>query len=245
MSVQIQIVSIEGNIGSGKSTLLANLKKKYSDENINIIFLREPVDEWSNIKDENGVTILEKFYSDQKNYSFPFQMMAYISRLKLLKDTITQIKEHEKNNISVNQIGDNNLELPKYVIITERSLYTDKMVFAKMLYDTGKIEFINYQIYLNWFNTFADEFPVNKIIYVKSEPETCHRRISIRNREGEDNIPIDYLKSCSEYHENMLDKASSDCVCNIQLVLNGNDNIYENEHILKEWISSIEKFILE
>ena len=44
----------------------------------------------SNIKDENGVTILEKFYSDQNKYSFSFQMMAYISRLKLLKDTIYQ-----------------------------------------------------------------------------------------------------------------------------------------------------------
>lgn len=232
MSLSIQIVSIEGNIGSGKSTLLANLKKHFSEENTNIIFLKEPVDEWSKIKDENGVTILEKFYTDQNKYSFPFQMMAYISRLKLLRDTIKDIKTNKDTQSNKN-----------YTIITERSLYTDKMVFAKMLYDSGKIEYINYQIYLNWFNTFAQEFPVNKIVYVRADPEICHQRISLRNREGENNIPLEYLKSCNDYHENMLNKSSPECVCDMQVILDGNNNIYENEGILSEWIHSIENFI--
>ena len=160
-------------------------------------------------------------------------MMAYISRLKLLKDSIKEIKQkiiHEN-------------EFERYIIITERSLHTDKMVFAKMLYDTGKIESINYQIYLNWFNTFADDYPVNKIIYVKTEPEICHQRITERHRDGEDSIPIDYLKSCSKYHDNMLDKNLSECVCNDQIILNGNNNIYENENILNEWVQSITNFI--
>jgi len=250
MNHQIQIVSIEGNIGSGKSTLLANLKKHFKD-NVHIIFLKEPVDEWSKIKDENGTTILEKFYADQDKYSFSFQMMAYISRLKLLKDTFHQVKESQEKLIKIRNQQmfinydeqDNYFEIPKYVIITERSLFTDKMVFAKMLYDSGKIEHVNYQIYLNWFNTFADEFPINKIIYVKADPETCHQRIATRHRDGEDNIPITYLKSCNEYHDNMLDKKISECVCKDQLILDGNHNIYENENILKDWISLIEKFI--
>jgi deoxyadenosine/deoxycytidine kinase len=233
MSSTIQIISIEGNIGSGKSTLLANLKKHFAKET-NIIFLREPVDEWSNIKDENGVTILEKFYTDQNKYAFSFQMMAYISRLKLLKDTITEIKNKQyKDKNRVN-----------YFVITERSLYTDKMVFAKMLYDSGKIENINYQIYLNWFNAFAGEFHVNKIIYVRTQPEICHQRISIRSREGEDNIPLDYLKSCNVYHEVMLDKNSNECICKNQVILDGNHNIYENEEILNEWIKKIENIII-
>ena len=245
MNHLIQIVSIEGNIGSGKSTLLANLKKHF-ENNAHVVFLKEPVDEWSKIKDENGTTILEKFYADQEKYSFPFQMMAYISRLKLLKDTITKIKSRENyliNGTFEKIINNYELNIPKYIIITERSLFTDKMVFAKMLYDTGKIEHVNYQIYLNWFNTFADEFPVNKIIYVKAEPEICHQRIATRHRDGEDNIPIDYLKSCSEYHDNMLDKKLPECVCNDQLILDGNYNIYQHENILNEWIQLIEKFI--
>lgn len=243
MNFEIQIVSIEGNIGSGKSTLLANLKK-YFNNNTFVVFLKEPVDEWSKIKDENGTTILEKFYADQDKYSFSFQMMAYISRLKLLKETMKDIKLEIQKIRSINSDYDCSGAKPiKFVIITERSLFTDKMVFAKMLYDTGKIEHINYQIYLNWFNTFAEDFPINKIIYVRTDPEICHQRITKRHRDGEDHIPLEYLKSCSEYHENMLDRNAYDCVCKEQHILNGNHDIYENEDILHEWIQSIEKFI--
>jgi deoxyadenosine/deoxycytidine kinase len=117
------------------------------------------------------------------------------------------------------------------------------MVFAKMLYDSGKMESVNYQIYLNWFNTFSDEFKVNKIIYVNTNPEICHERVGKRHRDGEDKIPLEYLKNCHEYHNNMLDKSLPDCVCKNQLILEGNEDIYENGHILNEWISSIEKFI--
>lgn len=227
MSNNYTIISIEGNIGSGKSTLLANLRE-YFKENDDIVFLKEPVDEWAKIKDNNGITILEKFYADQEKYSFPFQMMAYVSRIKELRTTI---KDKFKN-------GSRNI-----IIITERSLYTDKMVFAKMLYDTGKIEHVNYQIYLNWFDTFSDEFPVHKIIYVKACPEQCCQRIAKRSREGEEHIPIEYLKSCSLYHDNMLDKTSDDCVCKNQLILDGNVDIYENTRQLDMWIEEITKFI--
>ena len=89
MNTGYTIVSIEGNIGSGKSTLLSNLRETLKDRT-DIVFLKEPVDEWEKITDENGVTMLEKFYSNQKNYSFPFQMMAYISRLALLKEACSR-----------------------------------------------------------------------------------------------------------------------------------------------------------
>ena len=227
MSVTYTIVSIEGNIGSGKSTLLANLRQYY-ENNSNVVFLKEPVDEWEKIKDENGETILKKFYADQEKYSFPFQMMAYVSRLKVLRDTLKTIKTDTENK--------------NIIIITERSLYTDKMVFAKMLYDSKKIEHVNYQIYLNWFDTFSDEFPVNKVVYVKTSPEKCYQRIVKRSRTGEENIPLEYLTSCSNYHDNMLDKENHECVCLDQLILDGNVDIYENKNQVNEWINEIDKF---
>ena len=228
-SASYTFISIEGNIGSGKSTLLANLREHYKN-NDNVIFLKEPVDEWAKIKDINGTTILEKFYADQEKYSFSFQMMAYVSRIKVLRDTLK-----EKN------IGQ---DKKHYIIITERSLYTDKLVFAKMLYDSGKIEDVNYQIYLNWFDTFSGEFPVHKVIYVKATPEKCYARISKRSREGEENIPLEYLTACSLYHDNMLDKSTDSCVCYEQLILDGNIDIYENKTQVNEWIQEIEQYIL-
>ena len=147
-----KIVSIEGNIGSGKSTLLEKLRTFYKD-NKNVIFLREPVDDWEKIKDKEGNTMLKKFYDNQEKYSFAFQIMAYISRLKILKDAV---KANEHTNT---------------IIITERSLYTDKYVFAKMLFEQGKIEDVCYQIYLNWFDAFITDFDFNHTIYVNTEPQ--------------------------------------------------------------------------
>jgi len=211
------IISIEGNIGSGKSTLFEKLKIYFAN-NKNIIFVREPVDIWESIQDENGTTILEKFYQDQIKYSFSFQIMAYISRINLLKETI---KQH-----------------PGVTIITERSLYTDKMVFAKMLYDTHKIEYINYQIYLNLFDTFKNDFNVDNIIYIKTEPDICYNRILKRARNGENNISLDYLQLCDTYHNNMVDILECD-----KIVLNGNVDIYENVSQLNDWICQIHQII--
>ena len=230
----ISVVSLEGNIASGKSTLLEKLREVYKNYP-NILFVKEPVDEWEKVKDENGVTMLEKFYENQEKYSFPFQMMAYVSRIKEFRNTISDIK-----NLLLTNSGKNN----HFIIITERSLYTDKMVFAKMLYDNKKIEPINYQVYLNWFDTFSEEFPVHKVVYVKTNPENCHNRILKRLRDGESNIPLEYLTNCSLYHDNMLDTFTNENICNDQLILDGNIDIYENKEKLDEWINSIKKFII-
>ena len=225
---QKKIFCVDGNIGSGKSTLLANLRNHYKDE-AHIVFLKEPVDEWVKIKDANGTTILEKFYADQDKYSFAFQMMAYISRLKVLRDSLEAIGKTDK----------------QIIFITERSLYTDKLVFAKMLFDSGKMEDVMYQIYLNWFDTFSKEFPVHKVIYVKTDADTCYERIAKRSRDGEANIPLSYLENCSLYHDNMLDEFMNKRICTNQLILNGNVDIYQNKNqLLFSHLNLLGKIIL-
>ena len=212
-----QIISIEGNIGSGKSTFLSFIKNNFNDPNI--IFLQEPVSEWDNIKDSNGITILQKFYENQKKYSFAFQMMAYISRLNLLKKTI--------------------LEHPDSIIITERCLNTDRYVFAKMLYDSGKLEDVEYQIYINWFDSFNDIQKSQKTIYLKTDPDICFKRICKRNRDGESNISLEYLIECDKYHNNMIDSISIDKL----LLLNSNIDSDENKDINNIWLENIKEFI--
>lgn len=214
-----KFVSIEGNIGSGKSTLLANLKTSLKD-NPNVVFLKEPVEEWEKIKDANGCTMLQKFYGNQERYSFPFQMMAYISRLAAFKNAVAENPQAT-------------------VFITERSLDTDKYVFAQMLYDDNKIEDVNFQIYRKWFDTFAKEFPVAGLIYVNTLPEICHQRITKRSRDGEGCIPLDYLQNCSNYHDYMMSVMSDSPT----LTLDGNVDIYENADILGVWIYNVKQFI--
>ena len=228
------IVSIEGNIGSGKSTLLERLRNEFKD-NKYVSFLREPVDEWEKIKDKDGNTMLQKFYANQIEYSFAFQMMAYISRLTIIRENVRDImkainKEKEEGNIP-----------KKYIIITERSLYTDKYVFAKMLFDQGKIEDVKYQIYLNWFDEFAKDFPVNDVIYVSTDPTKCYERIHKRARVGEEVIPMAYLESCHKYHNEFLDETTG--IKTNQLVLNGNQDIFAETGLIDDWISTINHFL--
>jgi len=196
-----RILCIEGNIGSGKSTFMAKMKEALRDRS-DVCFLDEPVESWSQFKDEKG-SILEHYYQDQKQWGFTFQMLAYISRLSILRKAL----DHGY----------------KY-IVTERSLFTDKHVFCKMLYDKEVIHPIQYQIYLAWF----DEFQTNQeyvFVYLRTNPETAHARVNQRNRKGE-TIPLTYLEDCHAYHEAWLSNA---------LILDA--DIPEEE--TREWIGQI------
>jgi deoxyadenosine/deoxycytidine kinase len=213
----MKIYSVEGNIGSGKSTLLQKLKEYYSDNEL-IVFLQEPVDDWNDIVDINGKNILSKYYSDQSRYAFSFQMLAFITRLKQISDVI----EHYKNTSAI--------------IITERCIYTDREIFAKMLFDSKKIEYIEYTIYLKWFDYFIKDIKINGIIYLRTFPEECMNRIKQRNREGE-NIEIEYLYNLHDYHHQWLISGARNINNNILLL----DGEYSFEYSRKQ----IDNFVLK
>lgn len=207
------IISIEGNIGSGKSTLLKILSKMMIG---NYAFIQEPVQEWLKITDANGENILSKFYSDQQKYGFAFQIMAFTTKLQSIKDAID-----DENKI----------------ILTERSVYTDKEVFAKLLHENEKIDDIMYKIYTNMFDTFIeDKINTKKIIYVRTNPKICCDRINKRKRDEEKTIPIDYLEKCGEYHDVWLKNKKN------VLILDGNLEFENNSEILDEWIEKIKIF---
>lgn len=218
-----KLVCVEANIGAGKTSLISNLKAHFKN-NPKIIFLKEPVDDWEKIKDSNGNTMIQKFYSDQKAYAFSFQMMAYISRLALLSKAFEETADQTID----------------YIIISERSLYTDKLVFAKMLYEAGNIEEVNYQIYLKWFDFFAKTYPVDKIIHIETDPKVCKQRIKKRERHGEDGIPLEYLEKCDTYHHQMV---HSHEVTKDILTIDGNVDLNTNPAMLDTWIETINKFI--
>jgi deoxyguanosine kinase len=215
----VYIFSVEGNIGSGKSTLVNILKEAYSD-NKNIVFMQEPVNEWMSFKDEEGETIISKFYGDQEKYAFSFQMMAYISRISKLKKLVKE-----------------NINNPNSVIICERCVLTDKNVFAKMLYDDKKIEEVNYQIYNKWFEEFIVDIPITGLVYVKADPEVSYKRVMKRNREGE-MIPLSYLENCDKYHNEWIKNEKI-----YVLTLNANEDYEYKLEDYKEWINIIDKYV--
>ena len=187
------IVSIDGNIGSGKTTGKAKLREhimslKRKNEDNSIIFVDEPTGDWEQIKDENGVPILTNLYIDVKRFAFRFQVMAYVTRLKKIRQAL------KTPNVRL--------------IITERCLFTDAHVFAKMLYDSKKIEQDEYNIYTRLFDEFAKEVEPSCIIYFKASTEVCMNRIEKRNRPGE-SIGFEYLEECNRYHDEWLNSVPS------------------------------------
>jgi len=216
------IISVEGNIGAGKSTLLKYInthveeilqRRKLTD--ISMKVLQEPVDIWSTVMDESGKDILTKYYEDPDKYSFPFQILAYTTRLALIRDELSK-KDSD-------------------IIVCERSLEADKNIFAKMLYDDKKIEFINYQIYNRLYSDTA--VAAHAIIYLDTSPAVCMERINKRSRTGEDKIQLEYLEKCKVYYDDWIlrEKNKKNEACHTHVLhLNTNEDIdYTDETLYK------------
>ena len=179
----LKILSIEGNIGAGKSTLLRAIEALLlPEEKGRIVCMQEPVDLWESIRDEDdGESILTKFYREPAKYAFAFQVMAYTSRLEALKRTLVANPRCQ-------------------VLVCERSLEADKHIFAKMLHDDGVIDSVSCQVYNMLHSNTASAFPVDLVLYLDVEPETCMERVGKRARDGEGGISLEYLSKCHEYY---------------------------------------------
>lgn len=183
------IISLDGNIGAGKSTLLAEIRNRLHDVHI----VDEPVGQWTALKNAEGKNLLELFYEDKKRWSYTFQNCAILTRLKNIQDAVENL--------------DNTLKTPQ-VIITERSVLTDKHVFAEMLYDAGDIDPLEWELYESWFNIFGKRHPVNGIIYISTSASTSKERIHIRNRQGEDRIGMEYLDALDNQHKKWIENTN-------------------------------------
>jgi deoxyadenosine/deoxycytidine kinase len=183
------IISLDGNIGAGKSTLLAEIRKHIHDVHL----VDEPVGQWTALKNNEGENLLELFYKDKRRWAYTFQNCAILTRLKNIKDAVESL--------------DPTLKHPQ-VIITERSVLTDKYVFAEMLRDAGLMDMLEWDLYDNWFNIFSKQYPVNGVIYLSTGSVTSKERIAIRNRHGEENIDLDYLDSLDRQHKKWIDNTN-------------------------------------
>ena len=199
---------IEGNVGTGKSTFLQKLK----EVGLDVIF--EPVDIWTSIRNDNGKTLLEEFYNDQKRYAYTFQSIAFRTRVQ-------------------------NIENSKVNTVIERSIFTDRNVFAKTCYENGMMNEIEWNDYTSWFDWLATSFNINPkgYIYLRASPDISYDRIQKRSRSGEETIPFDYLNELHNKHENwLLDEPNV-------LILDVNEGFENNSGKLNDMIEKVLKFI--
>lgn len=171
-----KIIYIEGNIGTGKSTFLKNLDKSELKQRYKYEVIYEPVDEWQ----QEG--ILEKFYSDPVKYCYLFQSYCLFSRFRLLK------RIDKRDDLDF--------------VFIERSIFSDKYVFADGCKKLDQLEDIEYKLYNNWFNHFRGIHTIYHYhIYLRLDPEICLQRVNKRNRDEESGLSLDYLRLLHNQHE--------------------------------------------
>ena len=192
-----RIVSLEGNIGAGKTTIMDTLKEKYANDP-RFLFVEEPVQMWEQICDKSGKNMIKKYYENPIKYAFAFQIMAFQTRLQLLKEAIAYAAEYEEVT----------------TIVMERSLDADYHIFAKMLAEEGVMEDVEHEIYVQMSTEALKEYGVDGIIWLDTDYEECFRRVAKRAREGEEALEMRYLRKCSEYHVEWLG-ADSGFVCRV------------------------------
>ena len=186
--------------------------RKLQDLGVNVIF--EPVDEWTSIKNLNGKNLLEEFYNDQKRYAYTFQSIAFRTRVKNIQNSDTNS-------------------------VVERSIFTDRNVFAKTCSENGMMNEIEWNDYTSWFDWLVETFDIKPkgYIYLRASPDISYDRIKKRNRSGEETIPFDYLKELHIKHEKwLMDEPNV-------LVLDVNDDFEENSGKLNDMIEKVMNFI--
>ena len=178
------LISVEGNIGAGKSTFLERLQHEWPD----VTVIMEPVGTWMSVKDSSDKSLLDYFYEDKKRWSYTFQTCAFLTRMIDTENVLSSVKTDGK----------------PVVIITERSVLTDRYVFADMLRKDGAMNELEYNLYCHWFDRYASGIPVGGIIHLETDPSTSLTRIGVRGRGAETGIAIEYLEALESQHQSWL-----------------------------------------
>ncbi|CEI74165.1 MULTISPECIES: deoxynucleoside kinase [Romboutsia] len=131
----------------------------------------------------DGNPYLEDFYKDQKKWGFHLQLYFLAQRFK-------QQKEIDCNGL-------NNIQ--------DRSIYEDVEIFARNLYDNGKMTKRDYITYRDLFNDMVPHLRrPDLMIYLDGSIDTIVHRIGLRGREMEKAVDIEYWKNLHNRYEKWI-----------------------------------------
>lgn len=126
---------------------------------------------------------LADFYADMMRWSFHLQIYFLANRFKSHK----QIVE-----------GDSS-------VIQDRSIYEDAEIFARNLYDIGKMNQRDYENYVSLFHVMMEYLkPPDLMIYLKASVDTLMRQIARRGRSFEQGIQRSYLEQLNKLYEDWI-----------------------------------------
>lgn len=188
------IVFLEGNISAGKSTIIDSLRELHYDA------VPEGMEKLKSIHvDGDGKNILQLFYDDMKSYGYKMQIAVLDARIKNVLKALKKLEANDNNGIC----------------FVERSPITDSQTFALNLLEQGHFSEIEWSIYDELVTTLCaatmdrNEDIQTRHIYVRTDPQICHARMTRRDTPEEKRVPLEYLQKIHEYHENWLNSETS------------------------------------
>ncbi|XP_026872685.2 deoxyguanosine kinase, mitochondrial isoform X1 [Electrophorus electricus] len=196
---RISRVSIEGNIAVGKSTFARLLNKAVQNWEV----IPEPVTKWQNVEgatsqpvpfpQQTASNLLQMMYQDPKRWSYTFQTFSCMSRLR------TQLQPPPSRLLQISDAA---------VQVYERSVYSDRYIFAQNMFELGCVNTTEWAVYQDWHTFLVEQFSpkvqLEGIIYLRAPPQICMKRLKRRGRVEEQGIQLDYLESLHMQHENWL-----------------------------------------
>jgi deoxyadenosine/deoxycytidine kinase len=143
--------------------------------------MQEPVESWTSCRNTDGKNVLENFYEDPQRWAYTFQSIAFRSRVRGL-DSLAPDS------------------------VAERSILTDRRVFAEVARTSGNITNVEWDDYTDWFDWVISKTDQSSqgFVYLRADPDVCHQRIQGRARAGEGGISIEYLQQLHERHDDWL-----------------------------------------
>jgi deoxyadenosine/deoxycytidine kinase len=85
----------------------------------------------------------------------------------------------------------------------ERSVFSDRYCFALNCYEQSMMSETEYSIYADTYNFLVQTMcpAVDALIYLRTTPDVCMRRLQKRNRFEEAGVSLEYLESLHKKHE--------------------------------------------
>lgn len=128
---------------------------------------------------------LADFYEDMEKWAFPLQIFFLHSRFRQAHAIL-------------------NSPAP---IIQDRTIYEDAHIFARNLYESGKLTKRDYENYFSLFQSMTDVVrPPDLLIYLKASIPTLIAQIARRGRDYESSISIRYLEDLNRHYDEWIDQ---------------------------------------
>ncbi|XP_070574117.1 thymidine kinase 2, mitochondrial-like isoform X2 [Ptychodera flava] len=112
--------------------------------------------------------------------------------------------------------------------LTERSIYSAKYCFVQNLYNCGYMPHSEYTVLTEWFQWLIENLELNLdlIVYLRTSPENCLKRIKERNRSEEAGITAEFLDVLHRLHEDWLIHKQFEVPAKV-LVLDGDLSLHD------------------